>query len=218
MQSGVRRKDGELILVAGASGSGKTLYSMRACAPAARLIVWDSHLEWWGRGCTPVRSISELARVLSTKEPGQWAYIGPVDSRSFTGFCRVALCAMKLEPCTIVVEELADVSTPAKAPKAWGELLRWARKLGCTVYGITQRPAESDKTLAGNATRIVCHALGSDLDAAYMTRYMPVSKERLLALDYERMEYLERLKNRTMRAGFNAPPAGGKKKKQSRSR
>jgi hypothetical protein len=36
-----RRKDGELVTVAGASGSGKTLFTMRACAPAARVGGWD---------------------------------------------------------------------------------------------------------------------------------------------------------------------------------
>jgi len=209
-----KRPDGELILVAGASGSGKSLYTMRACARDARLIVWDSHLEWWQRGCTPIRTIAELARACSTRDPAQLAYVGPMDSRNFTGFCRVALCWLKLAPCTIAVEELADVSSPAKAPKAWGELQRWARKLGGKLYGITQRPAESDKTLAGNAQRIICHALNGELDERYMMRYLRVPIERLQALDYPRLEYLERLPDRSVRNGFNALPAG----KKSRTR
>jgi hypothetical protein len=201
---------------------------MRACAPAARLLGWDSHLQWAEQGCTPVSGIPELARACSTREAEQLAYRGPfqpalswhgrrrvVGPHPFDAFCRVALLWARLRPCVIVVEELAEVTSPGKAPTAWGELLRWARKLGSTVYGITQRPAESDKTLLGSSHRIVCHALNGVRDARYMADFMPgVPVERLLALDYERCEYIERLANRTVRSGFN--PIPGQKKIQTR--
>lgn len=201
-----RRPDGELVVVVGAPGSGKTLYVMRAAARTARLLVWDSHLDWSAHGCTPLATIADLARACASVDPMQLAYTGPVARAEFERFSRVALAWLKLAPGGIVVEELADVSPPGKAPGAWGELIRWSRKLGGTLYAITQRPQESDKTVFGNAHRIICHAPGEEGDCLYMARRLGVDVARISALDRTRCEYLERLPDRTLRLGRTPKP------------
>lgn len=202
-----RRPDGEIVLVAGASGSGKTVYTMRAVARSARLIVWDSHLEWSAKGCQEIGTIPELVQACRTREPAHLAYTGgPVSQKGFDVFCRVALLWGKLAPCTVVVEELADVSTPSKAPQGWGELLRWARKLGLSIYGITQRPAESDKTILGNAHRIVCHALGRVEDEIYMSRELRVEPCAVASLQRAKLEHIERLPDHSTRRAFTKRP------------
>lgn len=209
----VRRPDGELVAVTGCSGSGKSLHTMRRAAGASRLLVWDAHLEWSGRGCTPVSKIPDLARLCRSKGPAQLAFIGPMTRENFALFSRIALCWAKLGPCTVVVEELADVTDPGKAPQEWGELIRYARKLGCNLYALTQRPSESDKTIIANAHRIVCHAMGRDDDARYMAKELRVSVEEVNSLQFPRLEYIERLPDRTTRRAFNPLPAGARRKK-----
>lgn len=190
---------------------------MRAVARAARLIVWDSHLEWSGRGCTAIETIPELVAACRTREPAHLAYTGitapywpPGRSAGkvdpFDGFCRVALAWGKLAPCTVVVEELAEVTSPNKAPPGWGELIRWARKLGLSVYAITQRPAETDKTILGNAHRIVCHAMGRAEDEIYMARQLRVEQKDVASLKRTRLEHIERLPDYTTRRGFTPRP------------
>ncbi|MGC3976451.1 MAG: hypothetical protein QM771_19020 [Nitrospira sp.] len=44
-----------------------------------------------------------------------------------------------VEPLDAIAEELADVSTPGKAPLHWGILVRRGLKRGITIYAISQR-------------------------------------------------------------------------------
>lgn len=199
-----RRPDGEIVVVTGSSGSGKTTWTMRAVARSARLLVWDSHLEWSSHGCTAIRTIPELVAACRTRDARQLAYVGP--AKTFGAFSRIALCWAKLAPCSVVVEELADVTSPGKAPPGWGELLRWARKLGCRVYAITQRPSESDKTVLGNAHRIVCHAMGRARDRAYMAAELGVDVSEVASLDRTKLEHIERLPDCTTRRGRTPRP------------
>lgn len=187
-----QRPDGELVLITGGSGSGKTLHALQRYGRAARLLVWDSHLEWSSHGATAIDSLATLAARCAPRDPWQLAYIGPATRATFPVFCRIALCAMKLDPCTVIVEELAEVTHAGKAPDEWGELIRWTRKLGGHLVGITQRPAESDKTLLANAHRVVCHAMGRAEDAAYMARELRRPVAHVDSLDRAALEYLER--------------------------
>lgn len=186
-----RRPDGELVVVTGGSGSGKTLFAMTRFGRAARLLVWDSHLEWCSHGAEAIASLGELAARCSGRDPWQLAYTGPATRATFPTFCRIALCAMKLEACTVVVEELAEVTHAGKAPDAWGELIRWTRKLGGRLVGLTQRPAESDKTLLGNAHLVACHGCTRAEDAAYMGKLMRVPQAVVDSLDRALLERLE---------------------------
>ncbi|MGH8224413.1 MAG: hypothetical protein ACREQZ_15710 [Woeseiaceae bacterium] len=185
------RPDGELVVVTGSAGSGKTLFSMTRYGRAARLLVWDSHFEWSAHGAAPVGSLGALAARCTSADPWQLAYTGPANRKTFPVFCRVALCAMKLEPCTVVVEELAEVTHAGKAPDDWGELIRWTRKLGGRLVGITQRPAESDKTLIGNAHLIACHAMSRADDAEYMAKLLRTPVAVVDSLDRVLLERLE---------------------------
>lgn len=201
-----QRPDGELVVITGGSGSGKTTYAMRRYGRARRLLIWDSHFEWSSHGATSIMTLAELAARCSARDAWQLAYNGPASRDLFPVFCRIALCAMKLEPCTVVVEELSEVTHPGKAPDAWGELIRWTRKLGCHLVGITQRPSESDKTLLGNAHRLVVHAMSRADDAAYMARELRQAVAVVDSLDRSRLEHLERRPDGAIVRKYTARP------------
>jgi hypothetical protein len=192
--------DGEAVLVAGSRGSGKTSWTMRRVGQGAnsRLLVWDAVGEWSRKGyCLPIRDLVELqqAIVADTRRPGRFrvGYVGPISVQIrvgnslrvvplFSAFCRLAWVWMRVKPGALVVEELADVTNPGKAPQEWGEIIRKGRHTGGTIYGLTQRPAESDKTLAGNADLIHCGRLSLPRDRKSMAEYLDVPVEEITAL------------------------------------
>lgn len=183
------------MLVAGSAGSGKTSWTMQQLERCERLLVWDSAGEWSRHGCLPVVTLAELGeRVRSdVRREMVWraAYSGPTSRAHFHTWCSLAWVWLRAHPRgVLVVEELADVTAPGKAPPAWGEIVRKHRHTQGAVYALTQRPAESDKTILGNATVIHCGRLNMARDRAYMAAVLDVPEEHVTAL--EDLQFIER--------------------------
>ena len=210
-----RRVDGELFLVCGSRGSGKTAWTRQRCEGAERLLVWDSVEEWSEDGLvTPVRSLPELhSRVmadLAAPGPFRVGYVpGDITQAKFTTFCKLAFVWMKASGRfasrapggVLVVEELSDVTSPGKAPRGWGPILRKGRHYGGSVYGCTQRPAESDKTIAGNADLIHCGRLSFPTDRKTLAEYLDVDVAQITALPS--LHWIERdMRTRELRTGI----------------
>lgn len=194
----MKREDGRAILVTGASGSGKSAWTVQQIkrAGAPRLLVWDSLGEWSRLlGIAPAPTLGALAAQLKQHAArglvhSRACYVGPVTRGAFDTFCRIAWAWLKLAPGVLVVEELADVTSPGKAPPAWGEIVRKGRHLGATVYALTQRPAESDKTIVSNAALIHAGMAAFDADRLYMARCLDVPADEVRAL--QRLQWIER--------------------------
>lgn len=160
--------DGRLYIVAGSSRCGKTTWVAREVARAARAFAWDpedqwAHLPGWRRVTT------RAALLAQAKQPGprRVAYVSGGDPRAeFEFFAGCAYASGRhVAPCVVVAEELADVTTPSKAPPQWGVLLRRGLKRGITIYAISQRWSEADKTAMGNATDAVIFRQARNSDA-----------------------------------------------------
>jgi hypothetical protein len=154
--------------------------------------VWDAKGEWWRHGCAPVSSPAEL-RALVAIAPAplhRLAYVRPCTAAEFDFFCRLAWVWLRQARGTLVVEELADVTHPGKAPVAWGEIIRKGLAYGPTIYAVTQRPSESDKTAIGNASLVHCHRMMLAIDCVYMARQLRVPVERVENL--KPFEWIER--------------------------
>jgi len=178
------KNQARIIVVCGSSGSGKSLWVKKRVARSRRLVVWDPAGEYYRVGCISIMCARDLVRALCAKS-GRFAYVAPTLSH-FDFFCRAAY---SWGHCDVVAEELADVTTPGKAPAGWGMVVRRGRHQALTVYAVTQRPAESDKTAIGNATLIHCCRLKRDADRVYMAREMGVEKKILDAL--QPLEFIE---------------------------
>jgi hypothetical protein len=201
-----RRPDGLAVLVAGSRGSGKSGWTRQQCEGARRLLVWDSVHEWSrDRLVTPVRTLTHLHElvVADVASPGEFrvGYTGPVNAKTFHTFCKLAFVWMKAAPDgNLVIEELADVTSPAKAPEGWGEIVRKGRHYGGRIYGLTQRPAESDKTIAGNADVIHTGRLSFPRDRKAMSEYLDVPVQRITSL--ESLHWIERdMRDRSLTLG-----------------
>jgi len=194
-------QDGRVILVAGFTGSGKSAWVIQRCHRATRLLVWDSDQEWSKRGLLePVYTIDELKQRLveDIRRPGRLrlGYAGPIKLTLaarppaaakvvplFPVFCRLAWTWIRSAPGkTVVVEELADVTTTGKAPDEWGQIVRKSRKHGADVYGLAQRPAEIDKTIVSNAAEIHTGFLAFPDDRIYIAKCLGVDVRDVEAL------------------------------------
>jgi len=178
-------KDGELFVVAGASRSGKTWKTLLMVEKARRAIVWDVEAQFCEKpGFKKISTRQELLNIAAHhKGPGKFAFVPGGDlKKTFDFFCACALYwARYCGPCSIVLEEVADVSTPAKAPDNYGILLRRGLKRGATIYAISQRWAEADKTAIGNASKFIIFRTIGD-DTAYMARKTSTPIEKLQGL------------------------------------
>ena len=190
----VKRPDGRLVAVAGASRSGKTVWTAGEVAAAPRLLVWDFKAEWFIRyDCERVSSFRELAELVkSNAAPARLAFCipGMQSAEVFNAFCRLAWVWLRQAEGALVVEETASVTAPGKAPPAWGDVIRMSLGYGAHVYAITQRPAESDKTALGNASLVHCHRMATHDDRRYMAKLLDVPLDRVAAL--KPLDYIER--------------------------
>jgi hypothetical protein len=205
-----RHVDGEAYFVVGSRGAGKTEWTMQQTHSATRLLVWDAVQQWSKRGLVqPVYSIDGLKEVIvaDIRAPGRfrWGYAGPISItlarkpplrpvkvELFPIFCKLAWAWLRARRgSTLVIEELADVTQPGKAPDEWGEIVRKSRhEAGSRIFGLTQRPAESDKTIAGNADVIHCGRLSLPRDRKSLAEYLDVPVEEVTRL--QSLQFLER--------------------------
>lgn len=175
-------QDGSLVVVSGKSRSGKTAYVMRRIKTEKRVIAWDvedqfSRLPGWRR----VTSQAELLRLCQQPGPAKIAYVAGGELK--TAFNFWAGCVMHwgryFGGCVAIAEELSDVTSQSKAPGLWGTLIRRGLKRNVTIFAISQRWAEADKTAMGNASEyiIFCASTGSDMD--YLAKKTGIDRERI---------------------------------------
>lgn len=160
------------------------------------MLVWDSVGEWSREGLVePIRTLQELGARLrvDAAKPGRstLGYVGPVNAATFEAFCRMAWAWLRAAPeGALVIEELADVTAPGKAPAAWGEIVRKHRHAGGRVYALTQRPSESDKTIVGNAAVLHVGRMNMQRDRAYAAACLDVPMADITALGD--LEFIEK--------------------------
>lgn len=185
-----QRHDGVLYAVAGASRHGKTSWVKQRIKDAARLLVLrDPRLEYLELGCKIIETLPALARTLrECTGRGRFIYHGP--DADFEHVCRLGYLWAQQWPCILVAEEISDVTNPGKAPGGWGDLIRKGLYYGPHIYSVTQRPAECDKTVWGNASCIHTHGFVRQEDREYMARQLGVPVAEVEAL--RPFEYLER--------------------------
>lgn len=192
-----QRENGVLTAVAGASRFGKTGWVKQQIKTAKRLLIWDIRGEYIAKGefgwpgCERIDNIPELAkRLKETATTGaRIAYWGNL--KDFQAWSDLAYAWGQYWPAVIVGEEIADVTNPAKAPEGWGQLIRKGLYYGNHIYAVTQRPAEADKTVWGNASVTHCHGMVLPTDVEYMARMMGVEPGVISGL--AKLEFIERV-------------------------
>jgi hypothetical protein len=184
MSGALKTDDGRLIVVSGASRCGKTTQVANEVKNERRICAWDPEDQWSKLpGWRKVTSRRALMEAMQARGHVRIAFVpGPDLKGDFDFWCAVVFHAGRfVAPLVAVAEELADVTTPSKAPGHWGILLRRGLKRGIKIYAISQRWAEADKTAIGNCSEFILFAARGD-DIKYIARKARVPEERLEAL------------------------------------
>lgn len=168
----------------GATGSGKGVSireHLRASKPD-RLLVWDP-LNEYGLFARPVRTLAAMVQAMQAPTfavafaPGEDPKTFP---DKFALFCRAAFAAGNL---TMLVEELADVTSPSHAPLAWRRCTTQGRHKGLRMIAASQRPAQVDKQFLGGCTYIRCFTLRYPQDRTAMAGAMSVPVSEIDTLE-----------------------------------
>lgn len=198
----MKTDDGRLKVISGASRSGKTAFVRQDIKGHARVFAWDPEDQWsQERGFKRVTTRAQLVALAKKKGQQKVAYVASGDLvKEFDFFCQAAFFAGRhVEPICLIAEELADVTTTSKAPNNWGMCTRRGLKRGITIYAISQRWAEADKTAFGNATDFVIFRASSRDDVRYLARKTMVEEseiEGLASLEYYTYDVLTKEKQR----------------------
>lgn len=170
----------------GNSGTGKSSKIKEMLKKAPRAIVFDPDDEYGDEsGFLRVYNANDLLTLLKSHANKSLKVAFVAEGQKAFEFW--ANCAFAWRNCIAVAEEIADVTTPSKAPPAWGRLIRRGRKYGILICAVTQRPAEADKTILSNAAIIRTGALGRQADREAIAREMDCTADhitKLIPLDF----------------------------------
>lgn len=182
----------------GATGTGKsaTLKAELAAIAAAPRRPWgilvDPDNEYGGivnALSADLKTIASLSLALTQNGGAGWFRFVPSDDRAigvkqFSYLCTLAwIWATRLKRHTLLlVDELAEFTTPHQAPPAWRRLVKRGRKQGISIMAASQFPADIDKTIHSNASRIRTYALGYEGHQAAAAATVGVQAAEVAAL------------------------------------
>lgn len=188
------------VLAASEMGKGVWLKARLRKLKPKRLVIWDTNDEYDGLAV----AVSTLAGLFDAIQRAAFKvrYVPRAKTdkalrEEFEAFCTAVYHA---EGAVIVVEELADVTSPSYAPPAWRKLnTRGRHHQGLTLYWCSQSPAFIDKASMGNATHLHVGYLGEPRHRQAAAAHMGCSAEDIDALkQFDFIEYVKATKERTV--------------------
>lgn len=173
------KNQASIVAAIGATGSGKSAWVKQQLKKAkpGRILIWDPQEEYGEFGqvftsraelAAAVRAAGRAGKLAAVYRPGN--VVSEYEAQ-FDWFCQLAYA---WERCCILVEELADVTKPQKAPEGWSVLTRKGRHKGLRIIAASQRPAQVDKDFFGQATMIHCGRLNYAADVKCMADVLGV--------------------------------------------
>lgn len=187
------------VLAASEMGKGVWLKQRLDAMQPARLLIWDTNDEY-DRQARAVGTFRELVRGIAAPSFRlRFTSQAKKDKdlrEDFETFCLIAYAAAG---AVIVVEELADVTTPGWAPPAWRKLnTRGRHHQGLQLYWCSQSPAFIDKASLGNATHMHVGYLGEPRHRQAAAAHMGCRAEDIDALQqFDFLEYVKATKRLT---------------------
>jgi len=201
-------RDAQIELFCGSSGSGKSYRVKSKIAKAKRLIIFDPDDEYGEVASIQTVKTAQALLNLVKRYPKGGLRVRFV-ANGVPAFNVWAKTVFAWGNCVCVAEEIAGVTSPGKAPQGWHTLVSRGRKRAITIYAVTQRPSESDKTILGNLSKIWVGRMARAKDRKYMAAELDVHVDDITEL--AKLDYLERdmMENSVIRgnskAGWSKP-------------
>lgn len=164
----------EQLFICGQKGTGKSTLERKVVGslPADEVVMLiDSKRDWpdvrqpWSRGGPSVWRFAPTTdmRLLPA---GRWVYRPSYPDWTDAGVLRIyrtALAFKKLRkrPCTVVLDELGDLSTGGSTPRLLGKLLRESRSMWVRLIVGCQRPADVTLLAIQEATKVAAFHLAN---------------------------------------------------------
>ena len=190
-------------LFCGSSGSGKSFKVKSKIKKSKRLVIFDPDDEYDEvSNIKTVRTAQALLELVKRNPKGALRVRFVANGEKAFNVWSKAVFAWG--NCVAVAEEIAGVTSPGKAPQGWHTLVSRGRKRGITIYAVTQRPSESDKTILGNISKIWVGRMARAKDRKYMAAELDIHVDDITEL--KALDYLERdmLSNIVMRGNSKA--------------
>ena len=182
----------EVVAIMGSTGSGKTttLRAMLAKRKRKRTVIWspketmDNYAAMFP-GSVVVDRASEVLRLLREAGKGDVHIVfkprlnRKADEAQFDAVCKLVMAARAI---TMVVDELHTVTRSSWAPDGWSQLVMMGRAYGCSVFGLSQRPASMDKDFLSNCTLVHTGRLAYPADAKAVAEALTVTAADVLQL------------------------------------
>lgn len=207
-----RKGESWAILAASEMGKGVWLKQRLAQTKPAKLAIWDTNDEYQ-KAARQVGTLSELLQAIAAAAFAV-RYVPKAkkdkDFRAeFEAWCSIVYAAAG---ATLVIEELADATSPSYAPPAWRKLnTRGRHHQGLTLYWCSQSPAFIDKASLGNATHMHVGYLGEPRHRQAAAAHMGCAADDIDALQQgDFIEYVKATKQRT--SGSVSIPGAGRKR------
>lgn len=168
----------------GASGSGKTYSMLKSVPPGKRALAFDpaGSVTSTDKSFKGVTSWREFMALSKQRGNIRIAYQAP-GKANFEKWCKwVFALADARQECYLIVDELSGVTSPAKAPEHWNNIINLGRKFGLKIRAGAQRPPEIDKTLIGNHNGIWIGHMARTGDAEYLAKETDIHVQEILKL------------------------------------
>lgn len=169
----------------GSTGSGKSAWVKQALINKGmkRVAIWDYKREY---GTDFADLITEnLGQAVRAMSKGAFrvafrpSFNDKTRAQQFNVWCKAVWHAKN---CFCLVEELAMVTTPQRAPEGWKQLTCTGRSEGITIVGLSQRPAQVDKDFFDNCTELHCGFLAGKNSRRTMAEEMDIEERAITAL------------------------------------
>ena len=148
-----RPPEGEVIIVLGRRGQGKSTWAKRYASGLTRLVVWDPKRSY------PVEYPQDLGHWAEEHRNAERYRIGShrIEDAGTLGDIAFKLQDTSYQGSCLLLEECALLFNPHKELEDWArDHIYTGRERGCTLIAIAQRPRGVHVALRSQSTRVIC--------------------------------------------------------------